>query len=79
MIEARKAGYTTRHMKRYIRGDSERFFKIVRFLGLPPRKPGIHVTPIEQPEERHQPLLRRCQECNQLFGRETCPCLQERP
>jgi hypothetical protein len=75
-IEAWRSGYTSRHMKRHLRGDSERFWKIVKFLGLPRRPHGVAAAPKEWPEEPKRPQIRRCSECYQLYGREECPCLK---
>jgi len=76
VLEALKAGYTTRRMRRFIPGAADRLYQIIHELGLPPMSKGPKVGVLSDvPEsEMPQPLLRRCEHCYQLYGRDTCPC-----
>jgi hypothetical protein len=76
VLEALRAGYTTRRMRRFIKGAADRLYQIIHALELPPMSKGPKVGALADVLEADmpRPLLRRCDDCGQLYGRDTCPC-----
>lgn len=72
---AYRAGYSTNRMRRFLGGNWERLAGILDTLGLP-RRSRVKKPSIEQPAlvELPQALLWRCQQCEAITGRPSCPC-----